>query len=146
MSSRPPPSHLAPSAPRTAAAAPRQGGGPRAAGPPNPALFKTRLCENFTRSGRCRYGLACTFAHGEAELRARPRRDPGQRSGRTRLPDGIASVTRGMHGLRVQSAPDSDNDDEYYSSRDWCADNGFEVDDDEYARDLETAGCGWSHD
>lgn len=31
--------------------------------------YKTALCNNWKRFGNCRHGEACTFAHGEAELR-----------------------------------------------------------------------------
>lgn len=31
--------------------------------------FKTALCDAFRRNGRCSYGEACRFAHGEQELR-----------------------------------------------------------------------------
>jgi hypothetical protein len=34
--------------------------------------FKTELCSHFS-TGTCRFGAACTFAHGQEELRARPR-------------------------------------------------------------------------
>jgi hypothetical protein len=34
--------------------------------------FKTELCSHFS-TGNCRFGDACSFAHGVAELRARPR-------------------------------------------------------------------------
>merc|ERR1719356_1302671 len=37
-------------------------------------FYKTRYCMNFAQ-GQCTYGLRCTFAHGEHELR---RRLPGQ--------------------------------------------------------------------
>ncbi|KAI9032453.1 hypothetical protein DFJ74DRAFT_754223 [Hyaloraphidium curvatum] len=33
-------------------------------------LYKTELCRSWEETGRCRYGLKCQFAHGEAELRA----------------------------------------------------------------------------
>ncbi len=33
------------------------------------ALYKTRLCRNYM-AGHCSYSDHCTFAHGEAELRA----------------------------------------------------------------------------
>eukprot|EP01090_Pellita_catalonica_P001020 TRINITY_DN10750_c0_g1_i1.p1 TRINITY_DN10750_c0_g1~~TRINITY_DN10750_c0_g1_i1.p1 ORF type:complete len:242 (+),score=25.22 TRINITY_DN10750_c0_g1_i1:43-768(+) len=32
-------------------------------------LYKTELCKPFERSGTCRYGAKCQFAHGQAELR-----------------------------------------------------------------------------
>ena len=32
-------------------------------------MKKTRLCAEFVNSGNCKYGVKCTFAHGEAELR-----------------------------------------------------------------------------
>ncbi len=31
--------------------------------------FKTEMCKNFELLGRCRWGAACSFAHGPAELR-----------------------------------------------------------------------------
>jgi len=36
------------------------------------ALEKTKLCK-FYDSGRCKLGLACTFAHGRHQLRPQPR-------------------------------------------------------------------------
>lgn len=33
--------------------------------------YKTELCKNW-ESGHCRFGAACTFAHGEFELRQKP--------------------------------------------------------------------------
>jgi hypothetical protein len=36
-------------------------------------LYKTELCRSFNRTGYCRYGLRCQFAHGIHELRASPR-------------------------------------------------------------------------
>lgn len=38
----------------------------------NASCFKTELCSHFP-AGKCRFGSACSFAHGVAELRARPR-------------------------------------------------------------------------
>ena len=34
---------------------------------------KTVLCRNWEETGSCRYGRRCSFAHGEAELRAQAR-------------------------------------------------------------------------
>lgn len=45
---------------------------PRNAGP-DPRLYKTELCRSFNRTGYCRYGLKCQFAHGLNELRPSPR-------------------------------------------------------------------------
>ena len=40
---------------------------------PDPALYKTVICRNW-RTGDCRYGVRCAFAHGATELRqVRPR-------------------------------------------------------------------------
>ncbi|MPC70968.1 Zinc finger protein 36, C3H1 type-like 1 [Portunus trituberculatus] len=36
----------------------------------NPLRYKTELCRSFEESGDCRFGQACTFAHGLRELRA----------------------------------------------------------------------------
>ena len=33
-------------------------------------MKKTRLCQEFVNTGACKYGVKCTFAHGEVELRA----------------------------------------------------------------------------
>ncbi|XWS11828.1 hypothetical protein CRYUN_Cryun37aG0034500 [Craigia yunnanensis] len=33
-----------------------------------PALWKTKICNNWKMSGSCQYGKACSFAHGPAEL------------------------------------------------------------------------------
>jgi len=38
-------------------------------------LYKTRLCKNFT-NGQCKYGTICQFAHGPADLRSPPARNP----------------------------------------------------------------------
>eukprot|EP00475_Leptophrys_vorax_P011258 TRINITY_DN1777_c0_g1_i1.p1 TRINITY_DN1777_c0_g1~~TRINITY_DN1777_c0_g1_i1.p1 ORF type:complete len:582 (-),score=144.25 TRINITY_DN1777_c0_g1_i1:73-1818(-) len=40
---------------------------------PDPKLYKTELCRSFNRTGYCRYGLKCQFAHGIHELRPSPR-------------------------------------------------------------------------
>ena len=32
-------------------------------------MKKTRLCQEFVSTGACKYGVKCTFAHGESELR-----------------------------------------------------------------------------
>jgi len=40
---------------------------------PDPQLYKTELCRSFNRTGYCRYGLKCQFAHGIHELRPSPR-------------------------------------------------------------------------
>lgn len=37
-------------------------------GLPNPAAYKTVMCQNYG-SGRCSYGARCAFAHGVDELR-----------------------------------------------------------------------------
>jgi hypothetical protein len=37
--------------------------------PRRPWNFKTRLCRQFTETGKCRFGANCTFAHGADELR-----------------------------------------------------------------------------
>eukprot|EP00798_Chlamydomonas_sp_ICE-L_P004354 gene4354-14474_t len=36
------------------------------------ALKKTRLCQDFTQTGTCRYAEKCTFAHGQHEMREAP--------------------------------------------------------------------------
>ena len=36
----------------------------------DPVRYKTQLCRNFERAGRCRYNRLCQFAHGSKELRA----------------------------------------------------------------------------
>ena len=35
-------------------------------------MYKTRMCRYYTRSGGCRRGSACAFAHGAGESRAAP--------------------------------------------------------------------------
>ena len=35
--------------------------------------FKTELCVKFQELGACPYNTRCRFAHGEAELRAKPK-------------------------------------------------------------------------
>ena len=35
----------------------------------NPALFRTKLCMAFSKSGRCVHGSACLFAHGQGQHR-----------------------------------------------------------------------------
>ena len=40
---------------------------------PNPvpsANFKTMKCRHFERHGECKYGDKCSYAHGDADLRA----------------------------------------------------------------------------
>lgn len=37
-------------------------------------LFKTRLCEKFMKEKFCQYGPKCHFAHGENELKTRPKK------------------------------------------------------------------------
>ena len=32
-------------------------------------MYKTRMCRNYTETGRCKYGRVCQFAHGMKELR-----------------------------------------------------------------------------
>lgn len=34
--------------------------------------FKTEMCKGFIRTGYCRYGAECRFAHFQEELRVRP--------------------------------------------------------------------------
>jgi len=46
---------------------------PRGTGNPDPRLYKTELCRSYNRTGYCRYGLKCQFAHGIRELRPSPR-------------------------------------------------------------------------
>jgi len=36
----------------------------------DPSRYKTELCRSFNKTGYCRYGLKCQFAHGLQELRA----------------------------------------------------------------------------
>ena len=38
----------------------------------NENLYKTVLCDNYSRYGNCRYNRRCQFAHGIGELRERP--------------------------------------------------------------------------
>ncbi|CEP10318.1 hypothetical protein [Parasitella parasitica] len=38
-------------------------------------LFKTKLCEKFMKDKFCQYGPKCHFAHGEEELKSRPKRE-----------------------------------------------------------------------
>merc|ERR1719453_1291128 len=38
-------------------------------------VYKTELCHGFAQ-GRCRFGAACRFAHGEGELVTKPQRAP----------------------------------------------------------------------
>ncbi|KAI8975977.1 hypothetical protein BDB01DRAFT_853480 [Pilobolus umbonatus] len=38
-------------------------------------LFKTKLCERFMKDRFCQYGPKCHFAHGEEELKERPKRE-----------------------------------------------------------------------
>lgn len=38
----------------------------------NENLYKTVLCDNYSRYGNCRYNRRCQFAHGIEELRDRP--------------------------------------------------------------------------
>lgn len=33
--------------------------------------FKTEMCKGFIRTGYCRYGVTCRFAHFQEELRVR---------------------------------------------------------------------------
>ena len=40
--------------------------------PGNEDLYKTVLCNNYSRYGDCRYSHKCQFAHGIEELRERP--------------------------------------------------------------------------
>lgn len=39
----------------------------------NAARYKTELCRSYQEGGECRFGAACTFAHGPEELRPVPR-------------------------------------------------------------------------
>ncbi|GAX78755.1 hypothetical protein CEUSTIGMA_g6192.t1 [Chlamydomonas eustigma] len=39
-------------------------------GKPIETMKKTRLCQEFMTSGNCKYGMKCTFAHGQHELRS----------------------------------------------------------------------------
>ncbi|KAI8646436.1 hypothetical protein BD408DRAFT_410223 [Parasitella parasitica] len=38
-------------------------------------LFKTKLCEKFMKDEFCQYGPKCHFAHGEEELKSRPKKE-----------------------------------------------------------------------
>jgi len=42
---------------------------------PKRKLFKTEMCRSWTTLGWCTYGNRCSFAHGRAELRLRPKRN-----------------------------------------------------------------------
>lgn len=54
----------------------------------NKANFKTKLCENWSKTGNCTYGSRCHFAHGEDELRA---------------------ATEGLQGSRASQMPQGTN-------------------------------------
>ncbi|XP_064109871.1 uncharacterized protein LOC135217776 [Macrobrachium nipponense] len=43
---------------------------PIPARPSNPLRFKTELCRAHEEGGHCRFGISCTFAHGQEELRS----------------------------------------------------------------------------
>jgi hypothetical protein len=49
-----------------------QGGRGAGAAGPAQSMRKTRLCEEFMQTGRCKYGDRCTYAHGQHELRPPP--------------------------------------------------------------------------
>lgn len=38
----------------------------------DPLRYKTIMCSNWSREGKCPYGFKCQFAHGKEELRERP--------------------------------------------------------------------------
>jgi cleavage and polyadenylation specificity factor subunit 4 len=50
---------------------------PRRPAPKPNEFFKISLCKHF-QNGECPFGDGCHFAHGEAELRQFPRKEPGQ--------------------------------------------------------------------
>ncbi|CAI5499284.1 unnamed protein product [Closterium sp. Naga37s-1] len=56
-------------APAVAAAAAE---GPASADGGGGAMWKTTMCSFFRKHGECKHSARCKFAHGEAELRARP--------------------------------------------------------------------------
>jgi len=82
-------------------------------------LYKTELCRSFTRTGYCRYGLKCQFAHGIHELRTSAQAESRPLSPVT-LPSGekdsvsVASVTipsvekPGLPVISLISASDSE--------------------------------------
>ena len=39
----------------------------------DPVKYKTEVCNKFDELGECKYGWRCHFAHGQHELRQRPR-------------------------------------------------------------------------
>ncbi|KAI9270123.1 hypothetical protein EDC94DRAFT_598181 [Helicostylum pulchrum] len=41
-------------------------------------LFKTKLCEKFIKEKFCQYGPKCHFAHGENELKERPKKEEAE--------------------------------------------------------------------
>ncbi|KAI8083864.1 hypothetical protein BDF21DRAFT_416793 [Thamnidium elegans] len=41
-------------------------------------LFKTKLCEKFMKEKFCQYGPKCHFAHGENELKERPKKEEAE--------------------------------------------------------------------
>ncbi|XP_066954723.1 uncharacterized protein [Macrobrachium rosenbergii] len=47
-----------------------RGDKPIPARPSNPLRFKTELCRAHEEGGHCRFGVSCTFAHGQEELRS----------------------------------------------------------------------------
>jgi hypothetical protein len=42
---------------------------------PKQALYRTEMCVNFVRTGRCKYANKCMFAHSAEEIQERPRLD-----------------------------------------------------------------------
>ncbi|KAJ6821415.1 zinc finger CCCH domain-containing protein 24 [Iris pallida] len=62
-----------------------------------PPLWKTSLCTLFTRGGgggRCSYGEACRYAHGEAELRPRLRPHNNKKEKRSRPNNGVGTEAK----------------------------------------------------
>ena len=33
-----------------------------------PRIYKTKLCDRIFKTGQCKYGIRCTFAHSQEEL------------------------------------------------------------------------------
>ena len=62
--------------------------------------YKTIKCKNYEQEGTCRYGAACTFAHGDEDIRAK-----GQNLGNSFTPYGQSGMDQEQYMQWIAGNP-----------------------------------------